>query len=163
METAAAPIFYTAAEYQPGDSEGYLMRRILALATAEVDRRLEASGLTSAQWLPLLKLHTGTAGSVAELARECQLDVGAMTRLLDRLEGKGLLCRRRSSTDRRVVNLVLTDAGRAAAETIPAVVCSVENAYLAGFTMAEWQQLKSLLHSVLGNAMAIRSEKGSQR
>ena len=86
----------------------------------EVERELEPSGLTNAQWVPLLKLYMGSASTVAELARECQLDAGGMTRLLDRLETKGLVRRVRSSEDRRVVNLELTEPGRAAAKHIPA-------------------------------------------
>ena len=37
---------------------------------------------------------------------------GATTRLLDRIEAKGLCRRVRSQEDRRVVNIELTDAGR---------------------------------------------------
>ena len=66
---AAAPVFYTPDDYRPDDSAVYLMRRILALVGGEVDGALEPQGLTSAQWVPLLKLHTGQASTVAELAR----------------------------------------------------------------------------------------------
>ena len=90
---AAAPVFYTPGEFRPDDSAVFLMRRILALVGGEVDEALEPQGLTSAQWVPLLKLHTGQASTVAELARECRLDAGAMTRMLDRLQAKGLVAR----------------------------------------------------------------------
>ncbi|QJW85924.1 MarR family transcriptional regulator [Ramlibacter terrae] len=130
------------------------MRRILGCVASEVDAALEPRGLTSAQWIPLLKLHLGVAGTVAELARECRLDTGAMTRMLDRLEAKGLVARVRSSQDRRVVNLELTDSGREAAAQIPAELCKVQNALLQGLSVPEWEQLKSLLHRVLDNALA---------
>ena len=77
-----------------------------------------------------------------------------MTRLLDRLEAKGLLQRVRSSQDRRVVNLELTEAGREIAKGIPAVLCSVQNDFLQGLSVQEWQQLKGLLRRVLDNALA---------
>jgi DNA-binding MarR family transcriptional regulator len=109
------PEFYQPDNYDPEQSVGYLVRRILATLSAEVERELEPSGLTNAQWVPLLKLYMGSASTVAELARGCQLDTGGMTRLLDRLETKGLVRRVRSSEDRRVVNLELTGEGRAAA------------------------------------------------
>ena len=64
---------------------------------------------------PLQRLLLDQTGTVAALARLCQLDAGGMTRLLDRLETKGLVRRERSQEDRRVVNLELTDEGRAAA------------------------------------------------
>lgn len=159
------PAFYRPDDYDPEQSVAYLMRRILASAAAEVERELEPSGLTNAQWVPLFKLSMGTASTVAELARGCQLDTGGMTRLLDRLEAKGLVRRVRSSEDRRVVNLELTDEGRAAAKTIPAVLCGVQNAHMRGFTLQEWQTLKTLLRRILDNAHEIhaaREEKSKE-
>jgi DNA-binding MarR family transcriptional regulator len=146
--------FYDAAHYQPEESVGYLMRRILNMVSAEVGRQLEPSGLTSAQWLPLYKLSIGMASTVAELARESQLDAGAMTRLLDRLEAKGLCQRVRSQSDRRVVNIELTEAGRQAAAGIPAVLCQAQNTHLAGFNAQEFDTLKAYLRRIYDNAQA---------
>ena len=69
------------------------MKRVIVSITQAADRRLEPQGITHAQWGPLFLLRSGRASTVAELARELQTDPGAMTRLLDRLESKGL-CRR---------------------------------------------------------------------
>lgn len=146
--------FYSAGDYVPETSVGYLMRRVLAAVAQEIERQLEPSGLTNAQWYPLFKLFLGKATTVAELARECQLDCGAMTRLLDRLEAKGLCRRVRSVADRRVVNIELTDTGREAAAGIPAVLSRVQNAHLAGFSVDEFQTLKGLLRRILDNAQA---------
>ncbi|MBG9387699.1 MarR family transcriptional regulator [Caenimonas sp. DR4.4] len=135
------------------------MRRILNTVSAEVERELEPTGLTNAQWVPLLKLYMGSASTVAELSRACSIDNGGMTRLLDRLETKGLVRRTRSSEDRRVVNLELTDEGRAAAQGIPAILCGVQNAHMRGFSVEEWTTLKSLLRRILDNASAIQAER----
>lgn len=151
-ETSCAIEFYRAADYAPEESVGYLMRRVLALVAQEVERQLETSDLTNAQWVPLFKLSMGQASTVAELARQCHLDAGAMTRLLDRLEAKGLCRRVRSVADRRVVNIELTDAGRIAAADIPVVLSRVQNAHLAGFSVQEFETLKGFLHRILGNA-----------
>ena len=145
--------FYRPEDYDPDESAAYLMRRILTCMAGEVDEALEPRGLTHAQWVPLLKLHLGHASTVAELARECQLDTGAMTRTLDRLEGKGLIARVRSCQDRRVVNLELTPEGRATAGQIPQVLCKVQNRMLQPLSVDEWQQLKTLLNRVLSNAL----------
>ena len=74
-----------------------------------------------------------------------------MTRMLDRLETKGLLRRVRSSEDRRVVNIELTPDGRVTAGRIPQVLADTLNEHLAGFTREEWHQLKDLLRRVLAN------------
>jgi DNA-binding MarR family transcriptional regulator len=162
MSRSKAIAFYKPETYQPEESAAYLMRQILNLATAEIDKALEPSGLTNAQWVPLIKLHMGQASTVAELARECNIDAGAMTRTLDRLEAKGLLARVRSSEDRRVVNLELTREGREAARQIPAVLCTVQNAFLQGLSVAEWQQLKDLLRRIHANGLALQGEPQGQ-
>lgn len=160
---SSSTVFYRPDNYQPEDSAAYLMRRIITLLAAEVDGALEPRGLTSAQWVPLLKLYWGRATSVAELARECNLDTGAMTRLLDRLEAKGLVQRLRSAQDRRVVNLELTEEGRQAARGIPAVLCDVQNAFLQGLSIEEWEQLRALLRRVLETGLQLQAQRqGSQ-
>ncbi|MGH6625029.1 MAG: MarR family winged helix-turn-helix transcriptional regulator [Burkholderiaceae bacterium] len=147
--------FYQPGAYQAEESFGYLMRRTVTRLAQEVDRQMEPNGLTNAQWVPLLKLYLGHASTVAELARECELDAGAMTRLLDRVEAKGLCRRVRSSQDRRVVNLELTEEGRQAAQQIPVVLSRVQNAYLAGFSLEEWESLMGFLRRIHANAQAV--------
>ncbi|RYX97393.1 MAG: MarR family transcriptional regulator [Comamonadaceae bacterium] len=157
LETTACglPQFYCAEGYDPGQSTGYLMRQIMASVSHQVSRELEPSGLTNAQWVPMFKLYLGHASTVAELARGCQLDAGSMTRLLDRLEAKGLCNRVRSSEDRRVVNIELTPDGREAASKITEVLSRVQNAHLAGFSHDEWQTLKGFLRRMHENAQAM--------
>jgi len=143
--------------YRPEESVGYLMRRIISLIGQGVERELEPSGLTNAQWVPLLKLYMGKGSTAAELARQCELDAGSMTRLLDRLESKGLCRRVRSSDDRRVVNLELTEAGRLAAQEIPAILSRIQNAHLAGFSVEEWETLKSYLRRIHETAQTLHT------
>lgn len=135
---------------------GYLMRRITQLMVGQVDRRLECMGLTQAQWAPLFLIHRGEANTLAALARELQVDAGALTRTLDRLEAKGLCRRERSAEDRRVVHLALTPEGEKAAEPVPGILCDVSNAMLAGFTQAEWETLMGLLRRIVANAEALK-------
>lgn len=157
------PEFYSASTYTPEESFAYLMRRILSALAHEVERQLSPTGLTNAQWIPLYKLYLGSATTVAELARECELDAGAMTRLLDRVEAKGLCRRVRSSEDRRVVNLELLPKGREFAKSnIPQVLSQVQNRFLDGFSEAEWASLHGYLLRILDNAQGI-AEAGGQR
>lgn len=147
--------FYAAEAYDPAQSVGYLMRRALSGFAQEIEAELEPSGLTSAQWLPLFKLSRGSAGTAAEMARVCELDAGATTRLLDRLEDKGLIQRERSEEDRRVVHLSLTREGKQAAKVVPEVLSRVHNGALADFSPQEWETLKSLLRRMLTNLQAM--------
>lgn len=149
--TKRPPCFYQAKNYRPEESVGYLMRQILNGLAQDVEQQLAHTDLTNAQWIPLHKLHSGQASTVAELARECRLDAGAMTRTLDRLEAKGLCKRVRSEADRRVVHIELTDAGKTAAADIPHALSRVQNNSLSGFSQEEFETLKGFLRRILAN------------
>jgi len=149
--------FYKAEGYRADESVGAVMKGVMASIANQVDRRLVDHDLTHAQWVPLFKLAHGECGTVAELARTLQSDPGAMTRALDRLEAKGLVARVRSSEDRRVVNLELTEAGREVAAVVPAVLAEVLNLHLAGFTEPEWRSLLDMLKRMRANGDALRA------
>ena len=151
--------FYRPDGWCSQDSVGYLMRRVMQSVTQETDKRLEPHGLTHAQWGPLFMLRKAGTATVAELARELQVDAGAMTRMLDRLEVKGLCRRVRSTDDRRVVNIALTPDGERAADLVPMALAEVLNLHLAGFTKAEWQVLRTLLQRMLINAGVCRDAR----
>ena len=159
MSSSKAPVqFYKAGEYGLQESVGYLMKRSMLSLVYQADRRLASLDLTSAQWVPLMRIHELGQATVAELARWSNTDAGAMTRLLDRLEKKGLCRRERSLTDRRVVHVSLTPEGEIAVQQVPVVLADVTNLHLDGFTRAEWQTLKDLLQRMVANGDRLRDE-----
>ena len=155
-ELPDCPAFYVPGQHRPDQSVGFLMRKVLGSVLAQVDAQLCAYDLTYVQWLPLYKLVMKEGNTVAGLARELHIDPGAMTRSLDRLEAKGLVRRERSTEDRRVVYLVLTDEGRKVARKVPTVLAGVLNGHLRGFSEAEWLQLLEFLTRMLANGEAMR-------
>lgn len=148
--------FYSPTGYCAEESVGYLMKRIMMSIVHQADKRLDAHGLTSAQWGPLMHLKSAGDATVAELARWLNVDAGAMTRLLDRLEKKGLCKRVRSTEDRRVVQVELTPDGERAIAEVPAVLSEVLNAHLAGFSKTEWHALRNYLQRMLETGEALR-------
>lgn len=152
--------FYTPERFSSHDSVGFLMKRVMLALVTDVDRQLEAHGLTHAQWTPLFLLRQGRVNTLAELSRELQLDAGALTRTLDRLEAKGLCTRERSTQDRRVVHLALTEEGLAASAHVPKVLCETLNAFLSGFSHDEWQTLLDFLRRMAHNAELVREVSG---
>ena len=89
--------------------------------------------------------------SATQLCKDLSYDAGAMTRMVDRLEAKGLISRRRCPDDRRLVKLQLTDAGLAALPKLRECSVRVVNHFLRGFTQAEARQLESFLGRMLQN------------
>ena len=138
--------------YQMNDSVGYLMSRVKSVMTNLVTQRTqEELGITGTQASMLFMIAVGKCSTAAELAREYGIDASAVTRLLDRVEKRGLLSRVRSVEDRRVVRLELTDEGRALAERLPPIFRSVLDQVLDGFTPEEVGFLKSMLRRILSN------------
>jgi DNA-binding MarR family transcriptional regulator len=154
---------YQSGAYCAEDSVAYLMKRVLMSLVQQADRKLEPHGLTNAQWMPLFKLHQARTKMMpaAELARQLNMDTGATTRLLDRLEKKGLCKRVRSIEDRRVVHIELTPEGEAAAKRVPDVLKDVLNLHLSGFSKTEWQALMTYLRRMVGNGEALRASQES--
>lgn len=152
----AQPRFYRPAAYGVEDSVGFLMKKVMMSIVAQADKRLGEHGLTNSQWSPLMRMRLSGACTVAELARWLQTDAGATTRLLDRLEKKGLCQRTRCTEDRRVVRVALTPEGEAAIAEVPAVMSAIMNDHLAGFSEAEWRLMLSLLQRMLRNGEALR-------
>lgn len=150
----APPRFYDGSRYQKTDSVGFLMKRGLAVLVRNLEHHMQALDLTGTQWHPLIHVLNG-CGTVAGCAREMQTDAGAMTRMLDRLEAKGLLMRERSVSDRRVVNLVLTPRGAEIAAQIPHVLSEVLNEHLRGFSADEFAQFLKLLQRFIDNGEAL--------
>jgi DNA-binding MarR family transcriptional regulator len=140
-------------EYQLGESVGYLIARVRSTLSNMVTQRSMAElGITSQQGSILFMVASGKCLLAAELAREYGIDASAVTRLVDRLEKRGLLTRVRSSEDRRVVRLALTPEGLAIAAKMPALFNGVLENLLGGFTAEEVGFLKSMLRRVLVNS-----------
>jgi len=139
--------------YQLGESVGYLISRVKSTLSNLVTQRTMAElGITSQQASILFMVASGKCLLAAELAREYGIDASAVTRLVDRLEKRGLLTRVRSSEDRRVVRLALTPEGQSIAVRMPAIFNGVIDSLLSGFTPEEVGFLKSMLRRVLTNS-----------
>ena len=126
----------------------WMMRIISTVVRAEVDRRMEPLGLTQAQWIPVLRLGSGEAQTAADLARSTMQTPGAMTRLIDRLVDKNIIERERSTDDRRVVQLRLTEEGMHAAMQVPDIVKSVNQAALSPLSPDELAQFHGYLRRI---------------
>jgi len=163
QSATAAPAprgYYRGDQYRTEDSVGFLMKQAVDLLSRAIDARMAEHNLTDAQWRPLLKLSRNSQATATQMARMVGCDSGATTRLLDRLEDKGLLRRVRSVDDRRVQQLELTAEGQKAAAVVPFVIADVLNAHLADLTHAEVDQLRDLLERVIaaGQREAARRE-----
>ena len=111
-------------------------------------------------------LYGDMARTSADMARQMSHDAGAMTRLVDQLEKRGLLNRVRDTADRRAVNLVLTAEGRALADSLKGRVVDFLNVALADFSedeLATWLTLTMRMIGLIEARPADAVEKKSAR
>jgi MarR family transcriptional regulator, organic hydroperoxide resistance regulator len=72
----------------------------------------QSGAITSAQFRAVRLLDEVSEATAGELARTADLNPASVTAMLDQLELAGVVERRRSTQDRRVCMVSLTDAGR---------------------------------------------------
>ncbi|MBI2414043.1 MAG: MarR family transcriptional regulator [Deltaproteobacteria bacterium] len=142
---------YTLKNYTMDESVGFLLKQ----AAGVIEKRLAAElrkkcpESTTAQWVILMLVGNGKCRTAAELSEAMSTDMGSVTRMLDRLETKGLVKRTRSTKDRRLVDLSLTEAGEELFPHLPEASINALNALLGGFTKDEVGELKALLRRLI--------------
>jgi DNA-binding MarR family transcriptional regulator len=157
LRSGSAQEIYDAETYTPGKAIGHLLGRVRGEMLSTLDRALAADEqvaqweLTGAQMIIMAWLATG-AKSASDLCKGMSYDAGAMTRMIDRLEKKGLIERERCPDDRRLVYLELTSEGQAAFPRVREISRRVVNRFLRGFSKSEARQLEGFLRRMLENA-----------
>ncbi len=109
-------------------------------------RLFREHGLTSSQYNVLRILRgEGKPLPCLEIAERMIQVVPAMTGLLDRLEQQELIRRRRSTEDRRVIYVELTDKAAALLRTLDEPVSKLHHKLVGHLTKAELKELSRLL------------------
>lgn len=150
---AAGRNFYNPDQYTlcQEDNIGYILKTVFTSINRMIDQGVAPLGLTAMQWKPMVLIGYRDINTPAELARAINVDTGAMTRTLDRLESKGFLTRHRSQEDRRVVKLELTPSGREVVASILPAVAHTLNTHLSDFSLQEVETLVALLRRMEAN------------
>ncbi len=124
---------------------GYLLRRAQGAMHRDFMAAVAEFELTQKQAATLWLIQANAGVSQAEVAAALGMDRATMMAVIDRLEDRGFVIRKRSSTDRRRQDLYLTPAGQATLRKCKARIAEHEQKFRALFTTAE---LESLLDSL---------------
>jgi DNA-binding MarR family transcriptional regulator len=135
----------------PDRSIMHLLFEVARQLAITIDRRMAAFNLTGQQAGLLLRCCAQPDLTPTQLAPGLGTDNAGITRLLDRLEAKGLVVRRMSPTDRRAIVIEPTDAGRALFPELIAASHEVVAQLLAGFEADELPVVQGLLRRLLDN------------
>jgi DNA-binding MarR family transcriptional regulator len=128
---------------------GMLLGRTEQLKNRILDTHLAPYGVTAPQFKVLIMVAQFGADTPADLCRMLSLDSGSMTRMLDRLEQKDLLARKRSEADRRQVRLVLTQDGQQLSDLLPQIGAKAMNEMVGVLESDELAVLEKILTKIL--------------
>ena len=141
-------------------SIGHLIALTNQLKERLVERQVAEHDLTAAQFKIIMLVSQGRASTSTELVRILNLDSGAMTRMLDRLEAKQLITRERSHVDRRQLQILLTERGQALGRLVPAIAADTANELTGCLTREELSEFERLLKKILVAAEALPPIQG---
>ncbi len=122
--------------------------RFNLLSHKKLEADLEKQGLTPPQFYVLATI--GYAGGLpfGEIGAKMMVTVSNLTGIVDRLEEKKIVLRRRDERDRRVVHVVLTEKGaKLYKTTIPLFENSI-SAIFAAVDKAQQKKLSALLRKL---------------
>jgi DNA-binding MarR family transcriptional regulator len=116
------------------------------------DADVAALDVTAAQFVIIANVLKGHANSACELCRFMDYDRGAMSRMIDRLETKGLIRRVALAHTRRTMALEVTEAGKAVFPKMQACLAKVLERLLKGVTKSQVREVEKTLRRMLANA-----------
>ena len=131
------------------------LRRITRAIDLHSKKLQRETGLTTSQLLVLevvVKLDTSTPSNIAE---EVELSQATVTNLVDRMERNELVLRQKSTVDKRVVEVLLTDKGRQMVELAPE---PLQTGFLREYRKLERWEQHQLIASVQKIAVLMDAE-----
>lgn len=137
---------------------GFLMKDISRLYVKYFEREAAQHGLSLGHCKALVTLSRNEGATQKKLAELSETDPMTMVRILDRMEGDGLIERRADPSDRRAYRLHLKAAARPVLEEIFRVGDRARAEVLAGLSSEERMQLIELLERMHANLTALASK-----
>ena len=129
-------------------SMGFLLVRAARGMKRALDNELLEIGVTASQHAVLSALAQKDGLSLTQIARKIFLDNPATTGLVDRLERDGLVERHRISSDRRVINIYLTDKGKSILKTVDKIATNLDRNIMSVLSKSEVSELKNFLNRI---------------
>lgn len=129
---------------------GFWMRRVSNEVSHSFARKLQASGVTVAEWVVLRQMYGGddttSPSAVAELTG---LTRGAVSKLITRLLQKGMVTRRESARDRRYQDIELTAAALAIVPKLAKLADENDEQFFRVLAPSEREALTAILQKIV--------------
>ena len=131
------------------------LRKIIQSIDLNSKSLIKRVGLTGPQLVILQEIGHSDESSVGEIAKAISLSQGTVTGILERMEKRALVARRRSESDKRRVMVRITAAGRKVLETAPPLM---QESFVEQFNhLQDWEQ--AMILSSLQRLVSIMDAK----
>lgn len=141
----------------PNQQLEFLLAEVVRLQMRVYNQRFRATGLKQSQVTALIHLDRIEALSQTELADRLGMRKAATGTLIEGLEDKGLVERRRSQEDRRLQLVSITDAGRQVVDEVDHMAEELGTEYRSGITRSERRQFVSVLQRLRDNLRRVEA------
>ena len=132
---------------------GFLLHDVARLLRKRFEQRARSLGLTRAQWQVLVHLAQNEGIHQSGLAEILETEPITLLRILDKLEARDLIERRRHATDRRIWLLYLRDTAHPLLDILREFGATTRSEALVGISEAEQAQLLESLSSMKANLL----------
>ena len=134
------------------------LRKIIQAIDMNSRKLVKRVGLTGPQLVILQEISNLGEVTAGEVARAVSLSQATLTGILERMEKRGLLSRRRSEHDKRRVMVRITDSGKKVLDDAPPLM---QEEFVDEFSsLQEWEQ--NMILSSLQRLVAIMDAKSIQ-
>jgi DNA-binding MarR family transcriptional regulator len=127
----------------------YLIKRLEVASRVLLETELKDLDLTPSQYTTLSMLGTTSEASSSDLARRVLVTPKSMSEMIMSLDRKGLIKRKENETNRRVLGISLSPAGRALLEKAEHRVDALEARLFSSLTPSGLLAMREALGTVL--------------
>ena len=127
---------------------GYWLRFVSNHVSHAFARKVETCGVTVAEWVVLRELWEVEDLAPSELAEGLGMTRGAISKLIDRLVGKGLAARTARQEDRRYQSVALTVTGRKLVPKLASLADQNDEEFFSEVSAAERETLMRLMKEI---------------
>ena len=131
------------------DYYAYWLHRLSGAVLQKFERALAQREVTHAQWYVLITVFRKDANTPQSIAKFLEIDIGSVSRVIDRLVSKGLLVKAPHEEDRRSVFLELTRDGEETISALASIADVQDSEWRACLTRDEVRSLTMILHKLL--------------
>lgn len=128
---------------------GYWLRFVSNQVSQAFAEKVSGHGVTVAEWVVLRELFDGAGLMQSALAERMGMTRGAISKLADRLEAKGLIVRRGDAGDARLQILELTASGRKLTPVLAALADQNDEEFFGALSKGERAAIEGAMRAIV--------------